>query len=61
MRPARICDLAIAGAYIVLDHENPEAALTALVSGFHQVYPLTPAEIDMIWVLLRTRLAVSVV
>lgn len=58
---ARICDLAIAGAYIVLDHENSEAALSALVAGFHQVYPLTPAEIDMIWVLLRTRLAVSVV
>jgi 4-aminobutyrate aminotransferase-like enzyme/Ser/Thr protein kinase RdoA (MazF antagonist) len=57
----RVCDLAIAAAYIVLDHPKPEAALAALVAGYHQAYPLTPAEVDMIWPLLRTRLAVSVV
>jgi len=57
----RICDLAITAAYIVLDHENPEKALTELVSGYHSAYPLSPTEIDMIWPLLRLRLAVSVV
>ncbi|MEX0303747.1 MAG: aminotransferase class III-fold pyridoxal phosphate-dependent enzyme [Leisingera sp.] len=57
----RVCDLAIAAAYIVLDHAAPEAALAALVAGYHETYPLTPAEVDMIWVLMRTRLAVSVV
>lgn len=57
----RICDLAIAAAYIVLDHATPETALAALVAGYHAAYPLTPAEVDMIWPLLRTRLAVSVV
>ncbi|MDE4134367.1 aminotransferase class III-fold pyridoxal phosphate-dependent enzyme [Phaeobacter sp. QD34_3] len=60
-RAPRICDLAIAAAYIVLDHPEPEAALAALVSGYHAAYPLTPAEVDMIWPLLRMRLAVSVV
>ncbi len=57
----RICDLAIAAAYIVLDHPDPEAALAALVLGYHETYPLTVGEIDMLWPLLRARLAVSVV
>jgi Ser/Thr protein kinase RdoA (MazF antagonist) len=58
----RICDLAIAAAYIVLDHPKPEAALAALVAGYHHANPLTAGEeVDMLWPLLRTRLAVSVV
>jgi len=57
----RICDLAITGAYIVLDHPDPETALAALVKGYHSIYPLTTVEVDLIWSLLRLRLAVSVV
>jgi len=57
----RICDLAIAAAYVVLDHPTPETALAALVSGYHDANPLSPAEIDLLWPLLRARLAVSVV
>ncbi|MEP4035183.1 aminotransferase class III-fold pyridoxal phosphate-dependent enzyme [Pseudophaeobacter sp.] len=57
----RICDLAIAAAYIVLDHAAPEGALAALVAGYHSAYPLTPQEVDLIYPLLRARLAVSVV
>jgi len=57
----RVCDLAIAAAYIVLDHDDPESALAALVSGYHAANALTTAEVDMIWPLLRMRLAVSVV
>jgi Ser/Thr protein kinase RdoA (MazF antagonist) len=57
----RICDLAIAAAYVVLDHADPEQALAALVAGYHSQYPLTAQEIDLIWPLLRMRLAVSVV
>ena len=57
----RICDVAVAAAYLVLDHPNPEAALAAFVSGYHAAYPLTAAEVDLIWPLLRMRLAVSVV
>ena len=56
-----VCDLAIAAAYVVLDHPNPESALEDLVKGFHSAYPLSLKEIDMIWPLLRLRLAVSVV
>ncbi|MCP4296315.1 MAG: aminotransferase class III-fold pyridoxal phosphate-dependent enzyme [Proteobacteria bacterium] len=56
-----ICDLAIAAAYVVLGHPNPENALENLVKGFHRVNPLTQKEINMIWPLLRMRLAISVV
>jgi 4-aminobutyrate aminotransferase-like enzyme/Ser/Thr protein kinase RdoA (MazF antagonist) len=56
-----ICDLAIAAAYVVLDHPDPESALENLVKGFHSAHPLSPKEIDMIWPLMRLRLAVSVV
>ncbi|WP_069301041.1 aminotransferase class III-fold pyridoxal phosphate-dependent enzyme [Neptunicoccus sediminis] len=57
----RICDLAIAGAYVVLDHDTPERALAALVRGYHKANPLTAAELDLLYPLLRMRLAVSVV
>ncbi|SLN65913.1 aminotransferase class III-fold pyridoxal phosphate-dependent enzyme [Ruegeria meonggei] len=57
----RICDLAIAGAYVVLDHPKPEHALAALVRGYHAANRLRPDEVDLIWPLLCMRLAVSVV
>ncbi|MEX0308104.1 MAG: aminotransferase class III-fold pyridoxal phosphate-dependent enzyme [Ruegeria sp.] len=57
----RVCELAIAGAYIVLDHPKPERALAALVRGYHAANRLRPDEIDLIWPLLQMRLAVSVV
>ncbi|MCC6930100.1 MAG: aminotransferase class III-fold pyridoxal phosphate-dependent enzyme [Gemmatimonadaceae bacterium] len=55
-----VCELAIAGAYLVLDHPHPERALAAFVAGYHAVSPLTPAQLDLIWPLLLMRLAVSV-
>ena len=60
-RAPRICDLAIAAAYVVLGHPAPERALEALVAGYHGADPLTAAEIDLLWPLLRMRLAKSVV
>jgi 4-aminobutyrate aminotransferase-like enzyme/Ser/Thr protein kinase RdoA (MazF antagonist) len=57
----RICNLAIAAAYVLMDHATPEAALVALVQGYHGENPLTAAETDLVWPLLRMRLAVSVV
>lgn len=57
----RICDLAITCAYMVLDQKDPEAVLAAVVAGYHSAHPLTTAEVDLIWPLLRMRLAVSVV
>ncbi len=57
----RVCDLAIAGAYLVLDHDQPETMLAAMVSAYHAEYPLTPTEVDLVWPLLEMRLAVSLV
>ena len=57
----RICDLAIAGAYVVLDHPSPGRALAALVGGFHHVQALGEHELDLLLPLIRLRLAVSVV
>jgi 4-aminobutyrate aminotransferase-like enzyme/Ser/Thr protein kinase RdoA (MazF antagonist) len=57
----RVCDIAIAGAYIMLDHPQPEVALSALVAAYHAVLPLSASEIALIYPLLRCRLAVSVV
>lgn len=56
-----VCDLAILGAYAILDHEAPEQALAALVGGHQEAFPLSEGEIALIWPLLRMRLAVSVV
>nr|WP_321575851.1 aminotransferase class III-fold pyridoxal phosphate-dependent enzyme [Sneathiella sp. P13V-1] len=57
----RICDLAVTAAYMVLETENAVGTLAALVSGYHDAHPLSAEEIDMVWPLLRLRLAVSVV
>ena len=35
--------------------------LAALVSGYNSIYPLKIEEVDLIWRLLRMRLAVSVI
>lgn len=57
---ARVSELAIAGAYLVLDHPTPERALAAFVGAVHQEAPLAPHEVDLLWPLLLVRLAVSV-
>ncbi len=56
-----VCELAIAGAYTVFGQDRPARALADLVAGYHGVSPLTAAQLDLIWPLLLTRLAVSVV
>ncbi|WP_170603485.1 aminotransferase class III-fold pyridoxal phosphate-dependent enzyme [Ruegeria arenilitoris] len=57
----RVCELAIAGAYVVLDHPKPERALASLVQGYHAANRLRAEEVDLVWPLLRMRLAVSIV
>jgi len=57
----RICDLAIAAAYVVLDCAEPGRALAALVRGFHQQQALSDEEVELLIPLMRLRLAVSVV
>ncbi len=57
----RVVELAVAGAYAVLGRDDPLDALGALVAGYHAQSALSAAEVDLIFPLLRMRLAVSVV
>lgn len=60
-RGAKVCELAICGAYIVLDQADPSAALCQLVSSYHQQHLLSQKELKLIWPLLLMRLVVSIV
>ena len=57
----RINNLAICAAYMVLGQEQPERVLEQLVGAYHAQYPLTVAELELLWPLLQMRLAVSMV
>lgn len=53
-------ELAIAIAYAVLDKPDPLAVATALVAGYHDAYPLTEDELDVLFSLVCMRLCVSI-
>jgi len=55
-----ICDLAIATAYGVFEAHDPLGAAAEVVSGYHAAYPLTEGELELLFPLILTRLAVSV-
>ena len=56
----RIADLAIAGAYLAMDRQQPVQALVALVKGYCAIEKLSAEELDALWPLVLMRLAVSV-
>jgi 4-aminobutyrate aminotransferase-like enzyme/Ser/Thr protein kinase RdoA (MazF antagonist) len=60
-RAPRVCGLAVACAYAMVDRSDPVAAVLPLVAGYHEVAPLRPAELELLLDLIRTRLALSVV
>src|SRR4051812_48724521 len=57
---ARVCGLAVAGAYAMQGHADPVRAVAPLVRGYHTVAPLRADELAALYELMRTRLAVSV-
>ncbi len=52
---------AIAAAYAALDKADPLAAAARVVAGYHSRHPLEDREIELLDLLIRTRLAVSVI
>jgi 4-aminobutyrate aminotransferase-like enzyme/Ser/Thr protein kinase RdoA (MazF antagonist) len=56
-----VAEAAIAATYALFGADDPLAAAAAVVSGYHGAYPLTEPEIALLFPLIRTRLAVSVV
>jgi 4-aminobutyrate aminotransferase-like enzyme/Ser/Thr protein kinase RdoA (MazF antagonist) len=59
-RAPRVCGLAVACAYAMTLLPVPERQAVPLVAGYHEVAPLTPAELELLPELIRTRLAMSV-
>ncbi|GGZ38404.1 phosphotransferase [Asticcacaulis endophyticus] len=55
-----VCDLATAAAYQLFDVDDPIAALSEMVAAFHAIRPLTEAEIELIFDLVRARWAITV-
>jgi Ser/Thr protein kinase RdoA (MazF antagonist) len=53
-------DLAIAIAYVVLGKADPYAAAEPVIEGYLEEFPLTKAELDALWPLVRLRLCMSV-
>ncbi len=57
----RICGLAVAAAYGI-EHENdPIFGILPLVSGYHQASPLQADELAVLFPLIKTRIATSIV
>jgi len=54
-------ELAIAAAYAMLGKADPLAAAAAVVAGYHEAFPLTEAELDVLYPLICMRLCVSLV
>ncbi|HBB94815.1 MAG TPA: class III aminotransferase [Blastocatellia bacterium] len=57
---ATVCNLAVALAYVMLDKSDPIGAAARVVAAYHEIYPLTESEIDVLYTLAVTRLCCSV-
>ena len=55
-----VSEVAVAAAYSMLDKPDPLAAAAEIVSGYHEAYPLTELELELLYTLICMRLAVSV-
>jgi Ser/Thr protein kinase RdoA (MazF antagonist) len=55
-----IGDLAIAMAYVVLNHEAPLTAATQLVGGYNEALSMRSEEVEVVWELMLMRLCMSV-
>jgi Ser/Thr protein kinase RdoA (MazF antagonist) len=51
---------AVACAYAMLGQDDPLGAAAAVVSGYHDVFPLDRLEVDLLFDLIRARLCTSV-
>src|SRR5579872_5872339 len=55
-----ISEAAIAASYAMLGNEDPLSAASAVVTGYHESFPLEENEISVLYALIGMRLAVSV-
>jgi 4-aminobutyrate aminotransferase-like enzyme/Ser/Thr protein kinase RdoA (MazF antagonist) len=57
---ALINNLAVACTYAMLNNEDPLHAASLVVKGYHQSYPLTENEVELLYYLIAARLCISV-
>jgi 4-aminobutyrate aminotransferase-like enzyme/Ser/Thr protein kinase RdoA (MazF antagonist) len=57
---ATVCEPAIAAAYAMLGKPDPLAAAAHVVAGYHARFPLTEAELAVLYPLMCARLCISV-
>jgi 4-aminobutyrate aminotransferase-like enzyme len=50
----------VGAAYAMLDKPDPISAAAQIVYGYHQVFPLTPEELELLYSLIQARLCISV-
>lgn len=55
-----INNLAVACTYAMMNQEDPLHAATLVVKGYHEAYPLTEPELDLLYYLIAARLCISV-
>jgi len=53
-------EAAVAAAYAMLDKADPLAAAAEIIAGYHESFPLTELELEVLFALICMRLAVSV-
>ncbi|MGN6494236.1 MAG: aminotransferase class III-fold pyridoxal phosphate-dependent enzyme [Agriterribacter sp.] len=53
-------NLAVACTYAMMKHPDPLKAAVLVVKGYHQAYPLTERELDILYYLVAARLCISV-
>ncbi len=56
----RIVGLAVAGAYLSLGASDPTFEISKLIRGYHSITPLTIEEIEVLHLLVKTRIAMSI-
>ncbi len=61
VRAPMICELAITIAYATFDRDNPLEIAALLTEAFHRELPLEADELDVLFDLVRSRMAMSVV
>jgi 4-aminobutyrate aminotransferase-like enzyme/Ser/Thr protein kinase RdoA (MazF antagonist) len=57
----RICELAVALAYAMLEQDDPLSAANEVVAGYHNVQPLSIPELEVLYPLVCARLCTTVV
>ncbi|MCH6558803.1 aminotransferase class III-fold pyridoxal phosphate-dependent enzyme [candidate division KSB1 bacterium] len=55
-----VAEIAIAAAYTMLDKKDPISAAAQIIKGYHEAFPLTEPELEILYYLICVRLCTSV-